>query len=255
MRSWPFSILVVAAWLVSLPCSARDGWKPPKQATVWIGVSGALDFLSLPAGDDLCLRTPGGASVSGEAVYCTTPGGADFPDTPAENARLVPGAAGHWNGGITTGNVRVLLSGDVAVHPSILLGLRAGYVMNTFPGEAYTGARPFGRHLHLEARGTYVFGSHPLSVVGFAPMVFAGFGISEFDGHLRSNVMLSGAAGRFPMEVWIIGGPYFAMLGGGLRYQFSLRSALTLAVRANTAFGDPGFLFTGGPELGVQYGF
>jgi hypothetical protein len=53
----------------------------------------------------------------------------------------------------------------------------------------------------------------------------------------------------------VVGGPWFAALGGGARYQFSPRIAFTAAMRVNAAFGVIGSLLTVGPELGVAYGF
>jgi hypothetical protein len=144
---------------------------------------------------------------------------------------------------------------DYAVSSAWLVGVRAGYVLNTYPGSAAAeGGRAFGHPIHAEARVTRLFGQDPLAEVGFAPMVFAGAGVSEFDGHLASDVSLAGIAGSERVNVWITGGPWFVTLGGGFRYAFSLRAAFTAAVRANAAFPGNGVLPTAGPEVGFQYG-
>jgi hypothetical protein len=86
-------------------------------------------------------------------------------------------------------------------------------------------------------------------------MVFAGTGISEFDTHVTSVVSLDNVAGQQPVNIWMTDAPFFIALGGGMRYQFSLRAAFTAAVRLNAVIGGNGFLMTYGPELGVVYGF
>src|ERR1019366_5717297 len=103
------------------------------------------------------------------------------------------------------------------------------------------------------------FGERPLSEIGFAPTVFAGLGISEFDGHAASIVSLATSTGHpptnQPVDIWITNGPWFLAVGGGVRYQFSQRAAFTGAARVNIAFGGAGALFTFGPEIAFQYGF
>ena len=134
--------------------------------------------------------------------------------------------------------------------------MRAGYVMNTYKGTvAVQDGRAYGRPIHAELRATYLFGKEPLANVGFAPMMFIGGGLSEFDAHLASNVAIEGVAGTRRVNVWVTDGPWFVTVGGGMRYQFSLRAALTAAVRLNASFRGNGVLPTAGPELGFQYGF
>ncbi len=85
-------------------------------------------------------------------------------------------------------------------------------------------------------------------------MAIAGLGLSEFDGHSTTVVSTSNVAGQQPVEAWKTGGPFFVLFGGGIRYAFSPRAAVTLAARVNMALGG-GLLLTYGPEIGVQYGF
>jgi hypothetical protein len=149
-----------------------------------------------------------------------------------------------------------MLAADYAVLPNLLAGVRIGYVFGAYTGNAAVqDGRAFGPNLHFEARATYVYGHQPLRNPGFAPMGFAGLGISEFDWHSTSSVSLQGVAGQTPVNVWLTDAPFFFVVGGGARYQFSARVAVTGALRLNIAIGGNGVLPTIGPEVGVSYGF
>jgi hypothetical protein len=138
----------------------------------------------------------------------------------------------------------------------VLVGLRLGYVFNSYPGEAAVSGRPaFLRNIHAEVRGTYVFGKDALLKVGFAPAAFFGAGVTTTDAHDQTFVSLAGVRGQTPVNAWQIGGPLFATLGGGARYAFSSRAAFNASWKVGLAFGSPGPLFTTGPELAFQYGF
>jgi hypothetical protein len=239
----------------------EEGEAPPagSYAKIWVGIAGALDFMSMPAGTDVChLNPPGSANAAQPAnsanLYCTNPDGSDFPrrnDKGQQNGLLQPGYAGKVDGGLQVGNVRVLGTFDYALSPALLVGARFGYVANAYTGSA---ARSDGRAwnpIDLELRGTYLFGKEPLANMGFAPMVFGGLGLSEFDGHVTTIVTLTT---QEPINVWKTAGPFFLNFGGGVRYAFSLRAAFTAAARVNLAFGG-GLLPTYGPELAIQYGF
>jgi hypothetical protein len=145
-----------------------------------------------------------------------------------------------------------MFSFDYAFTPSFLLGARLGYVANAYTGQAAVkDGHAFSADIDFEARGTYLFGDRPLANVGFSPMIFAGAGVSEFDGHTTTIVTL---VSQQPANAWITDGPFFIVLGGGARYAFSPRAAFSLALRVNGAVGN-GFLATYGPEVGIQYGF
>jgi hypothetical protein len=237
----------------------RPNAAPGAYEHLWIGVAGAVDFLVMPTGNDFCRLTQGGFPANSSNAYCTNPDGTDFPTraSPDQNNALVPGRGGDIVGGLQIGDIRIMAAVDYAFSPSFLLGVRGGYVLNTYPagGVAVHDGRAFGRSVHAELRGTYLFGHAPLAAVGFAPMVFVGGGISEFDGHVTADVTLNGIAGRERVNVWVTDGPGFATVGGGFRYQFSLRAAFMAALRVNAAFFDNGLLPTAGPEVSFQYGF
>ncbi|MGO9837386.1 MAG: hypothetical protein ACLP1X_24610 [Polyangiaceae bacterium] len=241
-----------------VPRAADRGPNPETYARLWLGFSGALDFLSMPAGTDVCMLDPSsGEPLNPSKLYCTNPNGTDFPSraTRAQNMALVKGQAGQLGGGLQAGDVRAMLSVDYALNRNVLVGGRIGYVANTYPGTAATkDGRAAGFKVHVEGRATYLLGTDPLTRAGFFPMGFAGLGLAEFDGHTTSVVTLNNVAGQQPVDVWRTDGPFFLLLGGGARYQFSPRAAFTGAIRLNIAFGN-GALLTYGPEIGLAYGF
>lgn len=236
---------------------------PGAYAHWWFGIAGALDVLSLPSGQDVCLLNPTGPNVAKPVnsanYYCTNPDGTDFPsrkDGGAQNNSLVhPGGAGQVPGGLQLGDVRVMLTADYALSSALMVGARLGYVLNSYTGQAaVTDGHAFGSKFDFEARGTYLFGHEPLASTGVAPMILAGMGAAEFDGHSTTVVSTQNVAGQQPVTAWKTAGPFFLLVGGGIRYAFSPRAAVTLAARVNMALSG-GFLLTYGPEIGVQYGF
>lgn len=237
--------------------------EPPLYARWWIGVAGAIDVLSLPSGNDLCALNSRTAPINTLGYYCTNPDGSDFPSRTdaTQNSALIAGHAGEVRGGFHGGDLRALVAVDYALSASFLLGARVGYVLDTYPvsDAAVRERHAFASRLHAEARGTYVFGDAPLAREGFAPTLFVGAGVSEFDGHVASVVAMTQKASSLPIiqpvNIWLTGGPWFVAVGGGARYQFSPRAAFNVALRANAAFDGVGVLFTFGPEMAFQYGF
>jgi hypothetical protein len=223
----------------------------------WFGVSASVDLTVVPSGNDVCLLNAQATPANSEGYYCTTPQGADFPTRagPVENGTLIKGRAGQAQGGLESGDVRLLFSFDYAASTHLLLGGRFGLVLNGYPGQSVAhDGRGLGPPIHLELRGTFLFGDRPLVHSGFAPLVFLGAGIGEFDASTSVGVIVNNVPGVRPMVAWKTGGPGFAALGGGVRYAFSPRVAFSAAIKFTTAFG--GALFpTVGPEVGLAYGF
>jgi hypothetical protein len=231
---------------------------PAPFARFWIGVAGSLDLAILAGSNDGCLLTAAAKPASSPGTFCTTPGGSDFPSRAnlQQNASLVPGRSGKLDNGLQLGDVRVLVTADYAITESILAGVRIGYVLNTYPGDAAISGRPaFLRNLHLEARGTYLFARDALTHVTFAPMAFVGAGVATSDAHTHTSVSMNGIRGKTPVDAWQVGGLGLLVAGGGVRYGFSSRSAFTAAWKLELAFGTPSTLFAMGPELGFQWGF
>lgn len=227
---------------------------PPAYARFWFGVSGSLDYSLVPSGRNFCLLTPDGHAANTAGVFCTAPDGADL--DPQKPAPLSPGLAGNLGGGFVSGTSRLLVSADYVATPNVLAGVRVGIVFGGYPGDrAYAGHPDFSRRIHVELRGSYLFGQAPLTHGGFAPLVVAGVGVSEFAGETRSFVFRAPVAGKEPVSLWVRSGPWFANAGGGVRYQFSPRTAAHGVLRANLSLGGEIALFSVGPEIGFQYGF
>ncbi len=230
---------------------AREGGAAD-YARFWVGVAGSLDLVSLPSASDACKLGPTGQILNSAGYACTDAYGFDFPANTGQNDALAPGNAGSVGGGFVVGNVRIKAIFDYAVTANLLVGGTLGYVLDTYPGQI---ALHFPVPLHLEARGTYVFGDNPLGQPGFAPLVFAAVGASEFDADLTITVIQNGVVGQKPVQAWYFGGPWFLAAGGGVRYGFSQRWGFLATLRASAAFGANGFLPSLAPEVGVHYGF
>jgi hypothetical protein len=222
---------------------------------IWIGVAGSIDFVSLPAGTDVCHRTNNGVAVNG-AYYCVNPDGTDFPGGVVENGTLQQGRSGQAPGGFTTGNARIMLSLDIAATVNILVGLRFGYVVNNYPGsDAITLGHGFRKPVHFEGRLTYVFGEAPLARAGLAPYIFVGGGAAAFSAQTPVNVAPQGATADQPKQAWITAGPGFFAGGGGVRYAFTPRAAGLLGLHVAGAPGPTGLMPFFSPELQLMYGF
>ncbi len=225
-------------------------------ARFWVGVSGTTDFTVLPGGKDVCSRTTtivnnmplGSQTDPNWACTSDTPEGLDFPNQ-TDNTTLVAGKAGNVSSGVQPANVRVKVTFDYAITQNLLVGAALGYVAGTYPGGIQVHFPP----IHLEVRGTWVFGSEPLSHAGFAPFVLVAAGVAEYDANLTILVSQSTFAGQRPVEAWHVGGPAFIAVGGGARFAFSPRAAFSLGVRATMGFGTSTFPAFG-PEIAFQVG-
>ena len=222
---------------------------------LWIGVSFTVDFLSMPQASNVCARNPStGTPLNSQGYYCyDSVKGADFPSQ-GQNQNLSPTGAGTATSTLQAGNIRALLAVDYALTPNLLAGARLGYVINAYPGGDAIKAGHAFPPIHLEARGTYLLGDQPLTRAGLAPMGFLALGAGEFDGHQSTNVRSTNPSTTQVVDVWLTDAPFFVALGGGARYQFSPRAAVTGALRLNVVIGGNGVLPTFGPEIGVLYG-
>jgi hypothetical protein len=227
---------------------------------LWIGFAGSVDVTTVPSASDVCALNASGTPVS-SGFYCTNPDGSDFPTrttpTTSGTARVpVPGRSGVSEGGIVTGDVRLLVTIDYAVNPNFLTGARFGYVDQSYPGAA-AGNDGHGATIpiHLELRETYLFGNAPLARSGFAPYAFFSAGYAKADTSQISAEEEVGVTGQRPVVVWKLGGPYFVAAGVGARYAFSPRVAFLTGIKAALPFGSGGILPSVAPELELQYGF
>jgi hypothetical protein len=208
----------------------------------------------MPAANDVCkLHSPpdpnAGAPLN-TAGYACVDGGNDYPGSdPAANEAIQLGRADTVASGLAPANVRVMLTVDYATTANLLLGLRLGYVMNTYPGSV---AKRFPS-IHAEARVTYVLGKEALTTAGFAPYVFASGGVAEWDAQVAVTAFEN--TGPRNVQAWHISGPGFLSVGGGVRWAITTRFAATFGPRLNLAFGDSGVVPSVSPELGLAYGF
>lgn len=246
-----------------------------KVRKVWVGASIGFDYVLVPSADDVCkltgTRDPEPlVPLNTSNYYCVNSDGSDYPYRPAdladatanpvkaaENNNLVKGSSDKVSGGGAFGNVRLLASLDYAMSLNVLLGVRAGYVLNTYPGEAAKTDNKAFPPVHLEVRGTYLIGKDAL-LQKAVPYVMAGAGISTFEAAVKVSVVEQNPAtnvktGR-EVDAWHLAGPGFITFGGGARVALSPRAAFMLGARINLAFGNS-FAPSAGPDVGVVFGF
>jgi hypothetical protein len=240
-------------------CTAGEGKKSSsKRAKFWIGASFQMDFVLLPSANQVCLLNAAALPVNTSGYYCTDSSGNDFPSrtNPAQNNSIQNGSD-QVQGGFAPGDIRLMLTFDYAATENLLVGARLGYVLNSYNGSAAKNEGKAFAPIHAEARGTWVFGRDPLSNAGLAPYAMVAAGISEWDAQVAVNVAEKGANNQVSTQsykAWVVSGPAFFSLGGGLRYAFTPHFAAMVGPRFNVAFGNAS-LISLSPELGVQYGF
>ncbi len=260
-------------------CKASKCTEPKHEASsqyrkLWIGASVGFELLQfVPTSNDVCKLTPPSDAnplipTNTENYYCVASDGSDYPfrttkaDVDAnhpranENANLVQGVSDKVAGGGAFGSVRMLLSADYALNMNLLLGIRLGYVLNTYPGQAAKDDAKAFPPIHAELRGTYLIGQDALTKT-FAPYAMLGAGVAPFDAKVKVSVVEQppgGVKAQKDVDAWHLAGPAFAMFGGGVRIGMGSRAALMGGLRVNFAFGNS-FAPSLGPELGVMFGF
>lgn len=243
-------------------CTAYNP-KGKKGAKLWVGLAGSLDYTFVPSADDVCKLNDQAYPVNDQNYYCVRSDGSDYPSRDpklgkAENDRIVLSkdkGSDKVTGGGALGNVRLMLTLDYAVTPNVLIGGRLGLVLNSYPGDAAAeDGKRFAAPVHLEARATYVFGKDALATAGFAPYLFGGVGIGQFETKIPVQVIEREPTEKKDVDAWHIAGPAFLALGGGGRYAVSERFALMFGLRMNLAFVNA-FAPSVGPEVGGQIGF
>ena len=247
---------------------------------VWLGVGLQADWYIMPAGANVCAvpgpmngamyQMPIVSTATNTGYSCVDSSGNRFPPTDATNGPLVDHNIAPTHDRVTAGpafgNIRILASIDYALNTSMLVGVRAGYVLRTDPLSGTAGS-PFAP-IHIEGRFTYLFGKDALMVAGVAPMLFAGLGAGEFDAYVPVKIDLNApvamhvpaapynaAQQGLTVNAWQTAGPIFISAGGGARVAFTPAVAMTAAVRLEGAFGGTaGSLWGFAPEVGLQFG-
>jgi hypothetical protein len=267
------------------------GGSGPKLRHFWIGAGLSLDLQFIPGANNVCLLNSNG--FPGNSAYeCVDSSGNDYPNrsstktmpvASAQNSSILVAQDDQVNGGMLLANLRFFVTFDYALNANLLLGARFGYTAMTYPGQAYKEFPP----LIIEGRATYVIGDQPLVKKGLAPVIFLGGGAGNFSSHVgvvveecdnagnpntpAGSVIHNGNPAKNTKGVgeacpsgssetghnaaaWRVAGPTFFDPGGGIRYAFSDRAALTLDVKLSLVFGNA-FMFDPTPELVFQYGF
>jgi hypothetical protein len=238
----------------------------------WFGLGGQVDFYVLPSATDVCLRNSQGLNLNTAGYTCIDPTTSEQFPVPASVNNTITRGAGTPNsgGGFALGNIRADLTFDYALNKSMLAGIRAGWTFRTDPAKGAPGAAFPG--VHLEARFTMLFGGN-LMQGGIAGMVFGGLGLGEFDAFVPVTVQLTApppsntctsqatnpnvpGQTRCAENAWLAAGPFYATVGGGVRFRVGNALAIPIALKLEGAFGGrAGFLFGLAPELGLQFGF
>lgn len=234
--------------------------KKAPYSRVWIGANLSLDLDFLPSATNVCsLDATTAIPNNGANYYCyDSSASRDFPrkdDAGAENKTIVLGKNNRVDGGTSIGQFRAMLTFDYALTANFLLGARLGVAVPGYPGQQGIddGVRsPLGI-FHLEARGTYLFGKDALMHDGLAPYAMAHIGVSSFESSVDVKVSLASGASTTE-QAWKLGGPFFAGIGGGVRYAVSKKAALLGGLRLDLAFDASGAMPVLAPEVGFQVG-
>ncbi len=245
-------------------CTKPEEKTQSKFKRLWVGVNAGVEFILVGSAENVCLLTQdrNAAPLNDGGYYCVNPDGSDYPDrndpTGTQNKSIVrDGKTDKVAGGGTLGNIRLLASLDYALNANLLAGLRAGIILNNYPGAAAAndGKASMLGPVHLELRGTYVIGKDALMKTGVAGYVMGGLGYGEISGRVSVSVREAGQTAAKQVDAWAMGGPIFATVGGGVRYSLSPRAALVGGPRLNIGFGNGLGLFPSvGLEAGVQFG-
>lgn len=136
-------------------------------------------------------------------------------------------------------NGRLLVGADYAMSDHSLLGVHAGFMILRYPGPVGSGI-DIGR-FHLEARGTYLFGTFDRHL---APYAMSSLGVAHFDA--EKDVAL--------MKAWISRGPLFAAGGFGVRIPLSRSTAAMFAPFKFTVVFPQETGLAWSPEFAVSVG-
>jgi hypothetical protein len=227
----------------------------PKFRRIWVGLAVSLDVMSLPQSDKACKLNGSGTSPANSAGYeCVDPStSANFPGSSnAVNMSILtgPNDGDSVGGGLLPTNLRLLVSFDYALTTNMLIGARAGYVLNTDPASS---PGPNFPPIHLEARFTYLFGKDAI-LNPIAPLLLVAAGVSEFDANIGVQVALSTGKPRNE-NAWLTAGPVFGALGAGARFLVGKSFAISAVLKGQAAIGSPSWLVGFAPEVGAQFGF
>jgi hypothetical protein len=218
--------------------SADEGDK--SAAKNWISLGIQEDLLFMPSSKTTCGGGEYACFFEDPTIYY---GGTPYPRSGNE-----------VSGGAQLATTRILAGYDRLIVPNIELGVRAGFA---FGGGPKTPTGNAFLPLHLEVRGTYIFGTNPLERKGLRPYVHLSGGVAQIDG--RVLVPIYATATDFAnkhvadLAAWRRTGIGFIGIGGGLMYAITPRSGPFLDVRLLEMLGSSGTAIS--PLLGYAIGF
>jgi hypothetical protein len=207
----------------------------PQIKRLWFGASAEMDGMSLPSesNNNVCFLDRG--------YYCTNVDGSELSPT-------TPGFLS-TDGGFGIKNGRILISGDYAITDNWMVGARAGFVAQRYPGSKAPHQSFAMGHAHFELRGMYAFGDRALAE-GVAPYAMLAIGAAQFDA--KEDLQNPNQPTR---QAWKVYGPLFTSFGFGVRWAISSEVGV-MATPAKLTFVFPyETTIAWSPELGVQFGF
>ena len=235
------------------PRAGMEPSAPARAPRLWVGLEGSVDIALVASTDDVCSLD--GDRPLNAGHYCTI-SGSDYPgrSTPAENDAVQRGQLDSVRGGPTLGSARIKLRLDWALDEHWLAGLRVGYVLGTYPGDA---AHHDGRAwlpIDLEARATYHIGKRPLSAGTTSQYVYLGAGVTETEASVDVDVV--DRAGRVrTAQAWQLGGALYVAAGLGVRVGLTPNVGVLVGPRFALPLVGGTHLAVLAPELAVQVGF
>ena len=204
---------------------------PPAEAETpfhrnWLSVAFQTDALLLPSASNAC--------AGGTGYTCFGSNGSYYADAP------LAGADDQVGGGLAVATSRVLLGYDRALGANVTLGARIGYAIGGGPQRPAASAF---LPVHVEARGTYWFGDHPLARRGVRFFVLAAGGMAEVDASVPVDVYASaqayGSQQSQDYRAWKKTGLAFAALGGGGMYAITPATGVVLEAKGMELFPTP----------------
>ena len=232
---------------------------PKKGPRIFIGLGAAFDITFISSTDastkKACLGgigAPKGVTPAPDEGYRCAENGAAYPSNSTQFTGLnANGNAGAVQSGTVFGNLRILASFDYAPTGNILIGGRAGIVLNGSPISSLP-------YLHVEVRFHYVFGQEALwSKHAVSPYIMVGAGVSTYDAAVSVPVREAAGTPLKFVDAWASGGPVFASVGGGIRVQLGSPKAVMMLTPVKAVISIPpnSTLISLEPELAFAFGF
>ncbi len=198
--------------------------KPHKLHRLWAGLSFGLTTVFHPSsGNDVCNEPEWTCAQSDGPVY---PNGGTLTSAP-------PAHVGAGFGGLATEQSTATF--DFAITDGFLLGVRYGFYFHP----SNVNVVDFGTYFSiLEARATWVLGSHPLTLPGVRPYVLLGLGYADFSAPVETSAKTTDANGTQSISAWKIAGPGFVTTGIGLRIGNDRMAIMIAPLKIAAAFGS-----------------